>query len=436
MSYNRLDLDKYFNRYMEGKSLRSYPKSVNNEIRLLSLNPKILADLFGSFNIRVQKYPGDIDLIDKWQPPPGKKFTRNQVINLFVDKIRSIVYNIVNSRQHYYSEIKLGLDIRYDIDIGKCLNGIYSVSKNLLSDSMKLFDKGLLTKSDLYKIEFAATRQNNNEDIYDIIYKLFREYRILRWTSKEILDGEKDLPLRDPITIEEATNINTLTKIDEISIIGGRFVEITNVYFLFYNDGTELKSIETEYDPEITLKDHIEQLYYSDMYYNPFKCIKRMFAYGRLDRKANRRLLQILLPFISSNTSQMYQIKSEIDTIILLLEKFDNPSPITIQNQIDFTKERLATIIEFRPEVIEKFNSLINDFTNASTSYRKIDILTEIKNILSVHINFETITFMNRAGINPPSKIINFYEDRIYAERIRTPAENPHAEIDELLNQL
>ena len=437
MAYNRLDPHKYFNRYMEAKSISSFPKSVENEIKLLSFDPKMLANAFGSFTIRVQKYPGDIDLVDEWIPPTGKKFTRNQVVRMFHNSLQRIVRSIVDSRQHYYSEIKLGLDLRYDIDIGQCVNGKYTVSKNLLSDSIRLLNEGLLSNSELVKIELVwKHRKNADEDFYDIIHDLFRQHRILRWTSDEILIGIKHLPQNESITLDEAINIDTIAKVDEIAIIGGRFVEITNIFWLHYNDGTEIKAIETQADPEISLKDEIEKLYYSDMYYNPFKCIKRMFAYGRTNKKEHQRLLEILLPFISSNTSQMYQIKSELDTIVLLLDKFQNPSPITIQNQIDFTKERLSTIIEFRPEVIEIFNSLINDFENASTKYRKIDILKDIMKILSAHINFETITFMNRAGINPPSKIIDFYMDRVYKEKIRTPIEDPHAAIDDLLNQI
>lgn len=439
MSYIGIDPEININRFKETNPIESYPDSVLKEIKLLSFSRNKLASVFGSYIYRVQKYPGDIDLVEEYT----ECCNANDVINKFIKSLKKIVKNIQEKRIHYLSEVKVGLDYRYHVYLGEINNGIYNINKKLNEISNNLYNKGLLSEEENKIIQYIYNLGKTNllsSDQYDTINYIFRERRILRWTSNEILRGEKILPGNEIIYLKHALRFQTPVKIDLLTIINGKFVEITNFLQLAYLKNGLLHFInidlsKTNYIP-VELPKEIEKLYFSNMHYSPFKMVKRMYSLGRHNNDDN--LLHKIIPFISSNTSLLYQIKSEIDTIILILQRSNSYPDKLIKDSLNDNKIRISRVLELSKEELIYINKLINDINKTDIRSYKIYKLKYLKKIINHYINMETITYLNKVGLNPPPykylpphHIYNYNMTR----SIHDDPENPFIKYKNLINK-
>jgi len=394
-------------RKLEVRPDSSYSQKVIKEIQMVSYNKDKYAQPFGSYIYRIQKYPGDIDLLEKVYTCNGHPCkSKAELIKVFKKRFQQIVAIISRSKGHYYSEVKCGLDERYIFKIGDMNKGIFIINHDLGGKVKQLYDDGLIPKSEYEVIMGIILKGHNDGDDYDIISTIIREHYILRWTPKEIYQGFKILPGNKKMTLSKALEYDTLCKIDMITLINGRFVEITNVYGLgYYDKAGNLYLLNYTADPT-TLPLEVEKLYYSNKFYSPFKMLKRIFAYARHEylygKEEYADVLNKIIPFISSNTSLLYQLRSEMETIILLFDKFKNPSPASIKSQLDDIKNRLASVVEIDREHLIELQNQIDEVNKLKANSKKTEILEGITKILKAYINKFTIEFLNRSGLNPP----------------------------------
>src|SRR5580698_2744175 len=116
MSYNAL---------ISTKPYESYSKDQMENIKLLSTTKHgNLAVPYGSATYRIQKYPGDLDLHEVFK---GNESV-DGVIKKFEKVLKKIVKDISQHKIHYFSEMKVGLDNRYDVDLGEIHNGIFNIN--------------------------------------------------------------------------------------------------------------------------------------------------------------------------------------------------------------------------------------------------------------------------------------------------------------------
>lgn len=394
----RINIDPF----VSVKLPESYSKEVLNEIKFITFDNKHPAVPFGSYIYRIQKYPGDIDLVEQITGD-----NKEDVINQFEQSLKKIVKKILKKRTHYYSEVKAGIDKRYDIDLGNIKNGTWIPSSNLLLYSLELYNNKLLDQIEYNAIEEILTQNNiPNGDDYDVINYIFRERMILRWNPQEILSGKKKLPGNKIITLNEALHSKSHVKIDEIALVDSKFVEITNFIALgYYKNGMLIPinvNLEEQHDKLIQLPPEIEKLYFSNMYYSPFKMIKRMYSLARSSK--NNTLLLKIIPFVSSNISLLYQIKSEIDTIILLLEKLKSIPEKSIFKQLDGMKNRLSNVLELTDNELEFYYIYIDMVNSTKSKEEKIRLLEELNKEIKRIINSETIKYLIIKDLNPPPK--------------------------------
>src|SRR5277367_3698968 len=351
--------------FIEKKSLSDYPISALDELMLLSVNKKEPASFFGSFSRRVlAKNAGDIDLHEIITGC----CTIDEVVNKFANGFKRIIRNIQKKPHHYISEIKCGVDFRYDIDLGSMIDGILRLNPDLFKITTDFFTHELLDVDDVKLIEDIINKGEvilKGDDDYDILKYVFREHFILRWTPEEILQGYKHLPGNKWIKLETALKMKAHIKIDVLSLVDGKFIEVTNFFILAKkNKDGSLEAINSDYtsfEGEQLLKqlpDEIEKWYYSDMFYSPLKVIKRLYSLCVVLRDENT--LRKVIPILVSNAALLYQIKSEIDTLILVLERSnDKSSHKLINKQLDETRSRIASISEITPKYVLTLNTQI-----------------------------------------------------------------------------
>lgn len=425
------------------KPLDSYSEDQMDNIRLLSTS-KDLAIPFGSAAYRVQKYPGDLDLLETFVGCCSIE----EVVESFAKKLMEIASNIKKSRLHYFSEFKAGLDKRYDIDIGPINNGLYYPNRVTIRQKItELYQNNLLDNLEYSIVDKILNIKSMylGGDEYDVVYYIFRNRKIVRWSLDEILKGYKMLPGNLKLSLIEALKIKTSVKIDLITFVDGRFVEVTNFFILLEKDESgNYIEINLDYNfldrneyrrvYDIQIKNEIEKLYYSNIFYSPFKMSKRMWAYSRTFKNFNE--IEMLTPLVTGNISLMYQIKSEIDAIIRIFELTKSPPIVHIYNQLSGMKGRLSNVIELMPNELMQFNYYIDSIVRSDSDDKK-SILSMIKKFLTYYINMFTIIELNKIKHNPPPRY--FLPTKIkYAPIKRTSFEivvNPLEEYKKLIKR-
>jgi hypothetical protein len=443
-------------RYIETMPLSSFPLSLLKEVDLLSFSgPKIdnpvirtkfpkspLIEIFGSANYRLQKYGADVDLTQGFSSSGNFE----EFLKLFEKKMIKIVKTIVKKKNHYVTEVKAGLDMRYSLDVGRCMNGNYKMNPDLFHIVDQMYKEGLFNDLEYTRIKIIyakSLKQALNQDDYDIVYNTIRERLILRWSAEEIIKGRKIVAGGYNIPLIDALKFSTPTKIDMIALYDGKFIEITNFVVLAYKIGDVYYTLNKDFpnkESEIIkfqqkgLKKEIEKLLYSDYYYGPFKAVKRTFALARVLRDKN--MLQKIIPIVSGDISLLYQIRSELEADLLVMEFADNPDIKIIDSHIDKSRIRIAKVLNIPKNILITINEMINKILETEVIEHKIELLDLLNKMLKEIINYNTIISFDNVGLNP---MITTYlpTDLTYKRHIISPqylAINPLKALDKIIN--
>lgn len=413
-------------RYTQQKSPLSYSKELVKNVAMISFYPegapKEMAQIFGSFMYAIQKYPGDVDLLQKFNGCCSEE----EVINQFIHELQRIVRNIVGTKEHYMSEFKAGIDYDYDFDIGPIHNGKWIPSQELKHRIIFMYDRKLFDNEEASTMLYILDKKMFNGNGYDIVYNIFRNRRLLRWSAKEILAGFK-ITNGKKFTLSFAIKAKSYVKIDMVCIYNNRFIEMTNIVDLYYHDedNEEYYPINDPAHPDnddipYKLSFEVEKLYYSDYYYSSFKCVKRIFAISRMTKDG--QLLNLIIPLIEGNISLLYQMKSELDVIEIIYERAVSIPIGTIKKQIDQMKNRISTVIEVSDETKNNWYFRINQILNLDLSRdEQVEILSNINKEMKKIINFYTITYLSKVHLNPIPEYYNFANVHDYSTRLLPP---------------
>jgi hypothetical protein len=417
------DPNNYIKMNIQEKPLNSYPQDIIQAIKLLSFTENKTATPFGSYIYRTQKYPSDVDLIEQF----SDCCSIGDVITKFEVALKKVVEEIINTDDYYYSEVKAGIDKRYDVNIGKMSHGIFIPNPKLAQIAQDMYSQNLFTETEYNIIQLILSKRHLEARGYDAITYIFRERKILRWTPEETLKGEKVLPLGIKISLKTALTHKSAVKIDMIMKHGGRLIEITNFVALYYEDKGKLYFINSNLldanNINVQLPQEIEKLYFSDMFYSPFKMVKRMYSLARHNRDC--RVLRKIIPFISSNASLLYQVKSEIDTILLVMDRYTKYPTDFINTQVENFKPRIASVVEIPQDDLFNLNELITDITTTKQKKQKMEKLKELKEYIVEFINILTITYLNKVKLNPPPIQYLPPEPKYDISTVRDVSENP-----------
>ena len=438
---------------LDKKPTSSFNLYVDDELKNLSYAKHDSTIMpFGSYLFRYQKYPGDIDLIEDIV---GN--SKQEVVKNFCKRIKEIVRSIQKKKGHYYSEVKFGQDLTYAIKVGYLKEGVYYVNPSLKQTLIKLYNNRQFSKEDY--IRCMDILRGGNElhfDVFDEIIKIIRSYFIIRWTPAEILNNKKKLKSNKFITMEQALILSSLTKIDEIVYINGVFIEVTNIYHLQYKEHGQVEELNKNYISNV-IPLEIERLFYSNMWYDPFKMLKRVVSYCNFminetnnDHAAHYEIVKQLVPFLISNISLLNQQKGFLENLIKINEIKPNLPQIQNKGALDKIKDLLANIQEIDQTELIFLNKLL---IKSMQKFNKLDI-EKITEILQSKVNFHTIKFLNSIGWehlpdivlpndytitldNPLSDLIDKQCKRSYVDTIvRNPIENPKKEFKKHINVL
>jgi hypothetical protein len=427
---------------------KAYPKQIQDIKKVMSVDDDD-SKYFGSFTYKSQPYPSDVDIIEEVEYYDKNQSQKYAVTN-FVKDIQKIIKKVMKTDNIIFSEFKAGKDFRYDpfgyklLDeygklkyeseniIGKVYNGKVI---NYKYEELKQFINNLYSEKLLNKEEYNFIQKNIKKKInieeFENIYFTLRKHLIVRWTPDEIIKGYKILPGNYKFTLFDACsqtepNVGILIKLDVLSFINNKFIELTNTYNVFtcYSKNKKCAPINMNNPtPEQIKKSLISDIYYlasSHNDFSPFKLSKRMWALSRMTN--NISVINKLQPLLSSDVGGIRQVSSELETIIMVLEKSKlyskNNLPI-IQNQIieqlDNIKVRLSknTFLEIDDNKIIR---LVNEAIKTKNTEKRIKILEELEDYIKEEVNSFTEIYLKENKLLPlpkqfiPSdKILRYY---------------------------
>lgn len=379
----------------------AFPYTARDQLHLLSIRKTPgNAHIVGSYAFRFQKYAADIDMIEEYDVGSSQKY----VIDSFYKKFKAIVQKVVKSRIEWFSEVKCGYDQRYDIKLGKCFNGRWLVKDGLGSELTALFQQGLIDKEDMEIVAqvLVPGKPMYTSDDYDIIKFIVKKYGVVRWSAAEIIKGWK-IHQKQKFTFKEGLAMDTVLKIDVITKLEGKYVETTNIYFLGYHKDGMIVKLQHLAEIRESLKGDIEKLYFSDMWYSPFKCVKRMFSLCAIVQPELDKIAPKIAEIAGGDISSLYAIKSELDTIVLLLEKPGGRNAIAGINQgLDDRKDDISNILFLSNEDVIMLCKMIDKIVDVDDINKKSMMMETLAEQMGTVINNYTIEALNMIGMNPP----------------------------------
>jgi hypothetical protein len=273
------------------------------------------------------------------------------------------------------------------------INGKYSVIgsssiKNILYNSdfdlMEFDDFKGHEKTQLKYIQkrfldkFEKAKETKHDYITDFKCGLDSDGEPLRWSYEDMKNDYKVMANHEKKTFEEALLDKSTIKMDLISFIDGVLVEFSeNFYFKFGKGKDAITNFKKE---EMTTKKILESIK------NDFKikikekklmkALKRKFAYHKLkDIEGEQKMLLTLTDFFNSEAGRVSKYVSDVETILLLLEKYPSFNIDDVKNNLQNIKQGLSYAYSLEsssdfidkickcktvPPMIKKMNLLIN----------------------------------------------------------------------------
>jgi hypothetical protein len=199
-----------------------------------------------------------------------------------------------------------------------------------------------------FKSLFDIIGNSDNTIITDFKMGEFKD-KALRWDYEAIKRRENN-----GITFEQALKQKSKIKVDVVTLLNGRFIEITEVYNI-YIDG------ESNFDYSI---DNVRHELMHDMQEqikegNYMNALKRRYSLLNLDNK-NKAEREKLIDYFNSPIGLLNRSKSDLETMLTVIQspKFDIDE---IRNSLQMLKEIISAFpVENNLEMISKLKTKQN----------------------------------------------------------------------------
>ena len=199
-----------------------------------------------------------------------------------------------------------------------------------------------------FKSVFEIIKNSENTIITDFKMGEFRG-KPLRWDYEAIKKRENN-----GITFEQALKMKSIIKMDVITLMNGRFIEITEVYNIFIDGESNFDYTKENVRKELT-DDMLKQIQEG----NFMKALKRRYSLLNLDNK-NKAEREKLIDYFNSPIGLLNRSKSDLETMLTVIQspKFDIDE---IRNSLQMIKEAISAFpVENNLEMISKLKTKQN----------------------------------------------------------------------------
>lgn len=305
----------------------------------------------------------------------------------FSEKVRD-VFNLMTISRKYKVIGSGGMkNIRYNADFD--LNEMFEPSK--LGSKEKMLDN--ITA--LFKKKFEDAEKNPNYYIVDFKCGMDEEGEPLRWDKNDIKRGYKVVQSGRKVRFQDCILMKTTMKMDVIANIDGVFTEFSDNYLIKLGDDPA----DANFFPHDLQRGHLlNSIKHSfDEYYygarNYVKALKRAFSYFLQDGE-DKHLgkLRQLMEFFNSPTGLLYKLKSEIDTVLLVMENTFRTPPVE-----DLVRN--IKIIRQRVDSVDNTSGAVRNLdlaSQAKSAKKMAEYLEKSKKILESLINKSALDFIRK----------------------------------------
>jgi hypothetical protein len=199
-----------------------------------------------------------------------------------------------------------------------------------------------------FKSLFEIIKSSENTIITDFKMGEFKD-KALRWDYEAIKRRENN-----GITFDQALKQKSIIKMDVVTLLNGRFIEITEVYNI-YIDGSSNADYSKENVRHELMHDMQEQIKEG----NYMKALKRRYSLLNLDNK-NKVEREKLVDYFNSPIGLLNRCKSDLETMLTVIQspKFDIDE---IRNSLQTLKEQISAFpVENKLEEISKLKTKQN----------------------------------------------------------------------------
>jgi len=331
----------------------NYTEEVLDVLKRLSITNLKHVKIMGSTSVRSQQYAGDIDAEDT-----AKIDSYAQAAEALKEVIKRIDSSI------FITDFKIGEVTMWDV-----LHGEFDLVKSLQKLSA-------LKNVHISEAEFKGAERllrAVKDPLTLVEAKKGIRFHILRWKPSEVLAGVKKVRGLT-ISLEDAIASGGLIKLDVIKDTD-RFTEITMIYNLKLN-GKQVTKVS-----ENLIKSLEDDIVYFDKR-NPFKALKRAFSLAKATKNTSE--IEFLVPLLNSDLGRLYNIVSNLDTILLLLEQ---PAPIAaVHENLDEIKARMGNIYS-----LKEFLDVETNILGALETMKKMSAKRLKPALLSLSRSLQTI---------------------------------------------
>jgi hypothetical protein len=358
------------NKLLEKRPIESYSNQLLDNIQLISFN-NFKPSIMGTASLKSQLYSADLDLYSIIKYKNLKEAKEN-----IEENFKKIVKRIAQNSDVFFMDFKLG----YNNELYQKLNNINEIREFYENK------KNLLTAEEKNKINLIK----NLDDLKEYTRKLYT----LRWTPREILQGYK-MVNKEKKTISESLDDKSVIKLDILAWIDGEFVEMTNLFEFMVGN----KPLNFEEDSNIVKSIKEDIIYYYDER-NYIKMLKRIFTVAKI--RGDKNIINKLVNIFNSGLGRLYQVSSNLENIINLIEKLNNTNLEKIRekiiNYLQELKSRMGNIYEF--EIPLKFYDEIDKISKIK-DFQKMSLkIEDLREKIKMKLNKETLKRIKKDKIN------------------------------------
>jgi hypothetical protein len=352
----------------------NYPSDATRILDAMSFSGGATVKLLGSMSMRSQQYAGDYDAYEIVY----RKGAVSSVLNELAADFKNIIKRLRSTPNIYIGDIKAGCREEWRVfgrDVGLLDGKIVGYnpvkSRGVL---MKLYNNKVITEDERKSAEEMILDRPTPEEMLRARRKI--KFHTIRWTPTEVLDGEKELRDGSFMTLQEAFNTPTITKMDIVGYVqNNKYTDFSMIYEFHCGDKVLNPSFE---DITKSLREDIV-LYKTDN--NPFKVLKRVFALAKF--AGDTPTLQALTPILNSDLGRIYAILSDVGTLIQLL---DDKEKIPIEKyriEVDQFKARMANIWTL-PDFMREEHTLLGHIGSALKTTSRAQMLQHLESIRNI----------------------------------------------------
>lgn len=377
-------------------------------LKLITIQyPKVLP--VGSFRYVAHKYPGDIDVLERFVECCSVNRTRFD----FVRGIQGLVRQIESTENAFFADMKAGNDERFEFYIGQLVWNPHTQQQEvrdykrgwLRKEIDNLRAQRLISASEHGRMLslIAPCDDDPTPENFKALYDAIREYKLLRWTPDEILAGAKALPSHKTMFLADAVIQGSVVKLDVWTEVDGRYVEGSTFFYLqMIDEEGRRKTLSSEFPDYVpTLFEDIEAYIHKRKW---LKAAKRSWSLAA--RVRDIPMLEALAPLFGSYAAFIYQVAGDVQVWLHMLEKLGSERMpwerlrVVAQNTLSrFREHSAAHRIDARiaSPADSEFQALVAAIPEPESFIRHAQRIIEI---LEPMIERQTLAYLTRKRID------------------------------------